>query len=228
MKKIILLFAIFFSSFSFSQYCAFFDFKTDEPEMVVSSLKGMMETECAKNIKGTKSLFDNQFNGNTEATHVVQFCFPDEASFANWSLSWFASPVAQVFGEKLNKYITPVKTALNTPAWFKNDWTPDQVFMIWEMEVSDPSKYAKEFASFSQEMAVTQGYEENSYGLGYPISGKNGGFSHFVWVGAPDLESALKRTKDMYNSPEFAEYSKKVSGVRKVVNSYMMVRLADF
>ena len=42
------------------------------------------------------------------------------------------------------------------------------------------------------------------------------------------LESALKRTKDMYNSPEFAEYSKKVSGVRKVVNSYMMVRLADF
>ena len=104
------------------------------------------------------------------------FCFPDEASFANWSLSWFASPVAQVFGEKLNKYITPVKTALNTPAWFKNDWTPDQVFMIWEMEVSDPGKYVKEFASFSQEMAVTQGYEENSYGLGYPISGKNGGF----------------------------------------------------
>jgi hypothetical protein len=117
---------------------------------------------------------------------------------------------------------------LNTPAWFKNDWTPDQVFMIWEMEVSDPGKYVKEFASFSQEMAVTQGYEENSYGLGYPISGKNDSFSHFVWVGAPDLESALKRTKDMYNSPEFAEYSKKVSGVRKVVNSYMMVRLADF
>ena len=140
MKKIILLFTIFFSSFSFSQYCAFFDFKTDEPEMVVSALKGMMETEWAKNINGTKSLFAYQFNGNTEATHVVQFCFPDEASFANWSLSWFASPVAQVFGEKLNKYITPVKTALNTPAWFKNDWTPDQVFMIWEMEVSAPSK----------------------------------------------------------------------------------------
>ena len=45
-------------------------------------------------------------------------------------------------------------------------------------------------------MAVTQGYEENSYGLGYPISGKNDGFSHFVWVGALDLESALKRTKE--------------------------------
>ena len=55
---------------------------------------------------------------------------------------------------------------MNTPAWFKNDWTPDQVFMIWEMEVSNPGKYVKEFVSFSQEMAVTQGYEENSYGLG--------------------------------------------------------------
>ena len=27
------------------QYCAFFDFKTDEPEMVVSSLKGMINVK---------------------------------------------------------------------------------------------------------------------------------------------------------------------------------------
>ena len=57
MKKIILLFTLFISSYSYSQYCAFFDFKTDEPEMVVSSLNGMMQTEWAKNIEGTKSLY---------------------------------------------------------------------------------------------------------------------------------------------------------------------------
>ena len=45
MKKYLLLITILFSSYSFSQYCAFFDFKADEPEMVVSALKGMMETE---------------------------------------------------------------------------------------------------------------------------------------------------------------------------------------
>ena len=75
MKKYILLFTILFSSYSFSQYCAFFDFKAEEPEMVVSALKGMMETEWAKNIEGSKSLFAYQFNGTNQATHSVQFCF---------------------------------------------------------------------------------------------------------------------------------------------------------
>jgi hypothetical protein len=32
----------------------------------------------------------------------------------------------------------------------------------------------------------------------------------------------------MYSTPEFAKYSAKVSGIRKVVNTYMMVRIADF
>ena len=89
------------------------------------------------------------------------------------------------------------------------------------MEVSDPATYVKEFADFSQKLATSLGYENNSYGVGYPISGKKADFSHFVWVGAPDLETALSRTKQMYSTPEFAKYSAKVSGIRKVVNTYM-------
>ena len=42
--------------------------------------------------------------------------------------SWYGSVRNKVFGDKMNKYIKPVNQALNTPAWFKNDWTPDQVF----------------------------------------------------------------------------------------------------
>ena len=134
----------------------------------------------------------------------------------------------QVFGEKLNRYITPVNSALNTPVWYRNDWTPDQVFFIYEMEVSNPSAYVKEFADFSQKLAASLGYENNSYGVGYPISGKKADFSHFVWIGSPDLETALSRTKEMQSTPEFAKFSAKVSGIRKVINTYMMVRVADF
>ena len=96
------------------------------------------------------------------------------------------------------------------------------------MEVSDPATYVKEFASFSQKAAKDFGYENNSYGVGYPISGKGSDFSHFVWVGSPDLESTLTRTKQMYASPDFAKYSEKVSGIRKVVNTYLLVRLQDY
>ena len=227
MKKTILIITLFISSFSYSQYCAFFDFKTENPEMVVSSLKGMMQTDWAKNIQGTKSLFAYQFNGTNEATHSVQFCFPDEAAFASFSSSWNSSLVAQVFGEKLNKYIEPINQALNTPIWYKNDWTPDQVFFIYQMEVSNPSLYVKEFAEFSESWANKSGLN-SSYGVGFPISGKNADYSHFVWTGAPDIETALSNTKKMFSDPLFAKYSAKVDKIRKLVNTTMMVRLADF
>ena len=227
MKKFLLIITLFTSSLTFSQYCAFFDFETQEPESVVSTLKGMMETDWAKNIEGTKSLFAYQFNGTNKATHSVQFCFPTEVAFDNFMTSWYGSVQAQVFGEKMNKYVKPVGQALNTPAWFKNDWTPDQVFMIWQMEVTNPALYVKEFAEFSQGFAKKMGFD-NSYGVGYPISGKIDSFSHFVWVGAPDIQTALSRTKQMYADPLFTKYSSKVNDIRKVVNTHMMVRVMDF
>ena len=92
MKKIILVLTFLFSSLSYSQYCAFFDFETTEPDSVVSTLKGMMGTEWAKNIEGTKSLFAYQFNGSNNATHSVQFCFPS-GRFCKFHelLVWFCS-----------------------------------------------------------------------------------------------------------------------------------------
>ena len=99
--------------------------------------------------------------------------------------------------------------------------------MIWQMEVTNPQLYVKEFAEFSQNFAKKYDLQ-NSYGVGYPISGKNADFSHFVWVGAPDVETALKNTKEMYSDPSFAKYSAKVNDIRKVVNTMMMVRVMDF
>ena len=96
------------------------------------------------------------------------------------------------------------------------------------MEVTNPSLYLKEFKSFSQKMAKKLGYENNSYGLAFPIVGKNADFSHFAWIGSPDIKTALSNTKKMLSDPLFAESSGKVSGIRKVVNSVMSVRVMDF
>jgi len=106
-------------------------------------------------------------------------------------------------------------------------WTPDQVFFIYQMEVSNPALYVKEFAEFSQNWAKKSGLN-SSYGVGFPISGKNANYSHFVWTGAPDVETALTVTKKMFSDPLFAKYSAKVDGIRKLVNTTMMVRVMDF
>ena len=228
MKKLILSIFLFSTISLNAQYCIFFDFEAKQPEMVVSSLKGMMETGWGKNIQGTKSLFAYQFNGTNKATHSVQFCFPNEKAFSDFYNSWAMSIDAQLFGEKLGNFSEDVSQSLNTPVWFKNDWSNDNAFMLYQMEVSDPAVYLKEFKKFTQKISKKLGFENNSYGLAYPIIGKTAEFTHFVWVGSPDVETALTRTKQMFADPLFAEFSKNVSGVRKVVSTTLSVRLMDF
>ena len=227
---------LFFSILTFStisinaQYCLFFDIKAEETEMVVSALTAAMNTEWAKNMQATKSLFAYLPNGTIESTHSFQFCFPNEAAFEAAFMSYGQSLLAQLLFEgKLADYSVDVSQSLNMPIWYNGeDWAEDNVFMIYQMDVSNPSMYLKEFKSFSQKIAKKLGYEENSYGLAMPIIGKNADFSHFAWIGSPDIKTALSNTKKMYSDPAFAEFAKKVAGIRKVVNTTMLVRVADF
>ena len=186
MKKLILLLSIVLSTSLNAQYCAFYDFEAKEPEMVVSTLKAMMDSEWGKNIQGTKSLFQYSFNGTNGATHSVQFCFQNEDGLQQFMMSFAGSPITQLLGEKLGKYITPVSQQLNTPAWFQNDWSNDQVFMIWQMNVTDASKYAgttfipillkKMMKKFNWVLKI-------HLDLGYPKSlGKNNDYIYFVMV----------------------------------------------
>jgi len=100
--------------------------------------------------------------------------------------------------------------------------------MLYQMEVSNPGLYLKEFQSFSLKIAKKLGYEDNSFGIAFPILGKNSDFTHFAWIGSPDIKTALSNTKKMLSDPLFADFSKKVSGLRKVVNTTMSVRIMDY
>lgn len=54
MKNFIILLAFVMSSTISAQYCAFYDFEADEPEMVVSTLKAMMDSDATKKRSGSK------------------------------------------------------------------------------------------------------------------------------------------------------------------------------
>jgi uncharacterized protein YbaA (DUF1428 family) len=230
MKKLILS-LLFFCTLSINaQYCLFFDIKVDEPEMVVSAMNELMNTDWGKSLEATKSLFTYGPNGTNEATHSIQFCFPNEAAFENAFASYGQSSEAQLIWErKLQGFSEDISQSLNTPIWYNGeDWAEDNVFMIYQLEVSNPSLYLKEFQSLSKKLAKKLGIEGNSYGIAIPIVGKNSEFTHFVWQGYPDIKTALSITKSMFSDPLFAEFSKKVSGSRKVINTLMSIRVMDF
>ncbi|MBB13304.1 MAG: hypothetical protein CMC78_03950 [Flavobacteriaceae bacterium] len=230
MKKLILS-LLFFCTLSINaQYCLFFDIKVDEPEMVVSAMNELMNTDWGKSLEATKSLFTYGPNGTNEATHSIQFCFPNEVAFENAFASYGQSSEAQLIWErKLQGFSEDISQSLNTPIWYNGeDWAEDNVFMIYQMEVSNPSLYLKEFQSLSKKLEKKLGIEGNSYGIAIPIVGKNSEFTHFVWQGYPDIKTALSITKSMFSDPLFAEFSKKVSGSRKVINTLMSIRVMDF
>ena len=230
MKKLILSLLFFYTLSINAQYCLFFDIKVDEPEMVVSAMNELMNTDWGKSLEATKSLFTYGPNGTNEATHSIQFCFPNEAAFENAFASYGQSSEAQLIWErKLQGFSEDISQSLNTPIWYNGeDWAEDNVFMIYQMEVSNPSLYLKEFQSLSKKLEKKLGIEGNSYGIAIPIVGKNSEFTHFVWQGYPDIKTALSLTKSMFSDPLFAEFSKKVSGSRKVVNTLMSIRVMDF
>jgi hypothetical protein len=230
MKKLILS-LLFFCTLSINaQYCLFFDIKVDEPEMVVSAMNELMNTDWGKSLEATKSLFTYGPNGTIEATHSIQFCFPNEAAFENAFASYGQSSEAQLIWErKLQGFSEDISQSLNTPIWYNGeDWAEDNVFMIYQLEVSNPSLYLKEFQSLSKKLEKKLGIEGNSYGIAIPIVGKNSEFTHFVWQGYPDIKTTLSMTKSMFSDPLFAEFSKKVSGSRKVINTLMSIRVMDF
>ena len=116
-----------------AQYCVFFDFKAENPEMVVSTITAAMNTEWAKNLQGTKSLFAYLPNGSTESTHSIQFCFPTEEAFENAFMSYGQSMDARLLlDERLPEYSIEVSQSINTPIWYNGqDWANDNVFMLY-------------------------------------------------------------------------------------------------
>ena len=142
MKKLILTLFLFSGFFANSQYCTFFDFEAKEPEMVVSTLKGMMETGWGKNIQGTKSLFAYQFNGTNKATHSVQFCFPDEKSFASFFSSFQMSADAQLFAEKIGKEFNLAVNSVSEAFHAINVVTNDSIRRLQLENIQDDLKYS--------------------------------------------------------------------------------------
>ena len=65
-------------------------------------------------------------------------------------------------------------------------------------------------------------------GIGMTIVAQTDAYSHFVWVVAPDITTALSFTKTLFNDPSFLKYSKKMASVRKLKSTYLVQKLMTF
>ena len=108
--------------------------------MVVSILQEMINSDWGKQINGTCNLFQVLFAGNDDSTHIVNFDFMTEKDLnSTFLISASGSKMTQLLQSKM-RFVTDLKsTYVGTPIWYEGDWSPDQVFMIYDLDVSDPS-----------------------------------------------------------------------------------------
>ena len=62
---------------------------------------------------------------------------------------WGGSKIAQLFSPKFDTISSPVSRYIATTVYFKVDWSPDQVSMMWNFDVKDLGAFVKGFAAFT-------------------------------------------------------------------------------
>tara|TARA_A100001011_G_scaffold392334_1_gene479671 strand:- start:11 stop:265 length:255 start_codon:yes stop_codon:yes gene_type:complete len=84
--------------------------------------------------------------------------------------------------------------------------------MIWNFDLKDSYAFIKGFADFN-DVYTKKVPPIGVYEIVMPIINQTDAYFHFVWVGTPDIASALSFTNTMNNDPSFLEYSKKMASV---------------
>jgi hypothetical protein len=69
---------------------------------------------------------------------------------------------------------------------------------------------------------------EGAYGLRAQVSGNNSYYSHYAFIGASDIKSAMNGQEQLYASDSFKKFSKAVAGNREIIQTSTIVVLATY
>jgi hypothetical protein len=96
----------------------------------------------------------------------------------------------------------------------------DTVFMKYDMQLSlaDEAAYAKAWSEL-MDNNVAAGFVKSSYGLNRVNFGSDA-LSHFVYIGGSSIEDV---NPDLTSTKAYAKFAKKVSGMREVVNTSLIM-----
>lgn len=203
---------------------AHYSFDTDDALGVVSTFDTVME-QCGDGIPASVSIFDELFNGANPQTHTVIFSFADAAGFMQMGQTFATCPAAVAFGHSISGLASSGSEFLGEPIMGGGDVAADNVFMVFQMKVSDEATYA---SAFGQLMESRQG--SGSYGLVRALAGTDGGTTHYAFVGAADVDALLAAMREISpaNSAARRSFNEAVSDIRKVQSSSMTLRVKTY
>ena len=209
-------------------YIATYTIKVSDVQQYAKDMDNLMASDWGKAFPGYVSLTHYAFNGYDDATHAVIINYDDTDQMASGT-EMFYQPAFGAFLDKTSSYVEPVEQSLHMKLISGGESDPEKnkVYTIYRMNVKDPASYAKAYSKVVKAQEDS-GNMDGGYGLRAQVAGNNSYYSHYAFVGASSIKSAMEGQQQLYSSDAFAEFSKAVAGNRELIQTSTVVVLATY
>ena len=215
-------------SLSAAGYLASYSMKVSDPASYMEAMDELMSSEWGKSFPAVVAVHAYDFNGYDDATHTVVLNYSDTASLGKGTES-FTHPTFLSFLGKTTSIVENIEQSLNMKLISGGDEDPakNNVYMIYRMQVDEPTKYANAYSKLikAQEKA---GNIEGTYGLRQHVSGSVNYYTHYAYTSAGSVADAMESSEVLYSSDSYKKFSKETNGNRKLMNISMLTNVKTY
>ena len=175
-----------------------------------------MASDCAKEMPARVTLFEPHFNGDNAATHILTFNYQNGKGMDAVRQTFQTCAAAQQFLADGVGVVTQEYQILSTPIYAGGSAPEANVYMLWQMKVSDEAKYAAAYKKM-MESQTEDGLASGSYGVNRIMSGGVDGMTHFAYIFGSSMAEMTEALSVSQASDNFKTFAQEVESIREIV-----------
>ena len=233
--KISLIFSMLISTSAIAQQFlasgihAGFGVNSINPVATFQNVSKYMQSSDFKKLGITAGLYANNVNGADDTTHLIEFYYPDAASYQKAvDMAATSSAVANLLSTAAQNGTQNTYESVYINVREKitaADVEKNKVFYVWRVETSDFPRYLREWDKMIEEIEE-EGIAGDSYGMKVAFAGAVHGESLFVWAGYENQQKMIEQLAVFNASESFANFNTKTQGYSSIIANEITTQLA--
>ena len=215
--------------FSATGMHAGFGVNSVNPVATFQNVSKYMESEDFKKLGITAGLYANNVNGADDTTHLIEFYYPDAASYQKAvDMAATSSAVANLLSTAAQNGTQNTYESVYINVREKitaADVEKNKVFYVWRVETTDLPRYLREWDKMIEDIE-DEGVAGDSYGMKVAFAGGLHGESLFVWAGYENQQQMLDQLAVFNSSEGFARFNAKTQSFSSIVANEISTQLA--
>jgi len=208
---------------SVPEFATMYQLSTSDQASVAAAFTRFSQSDCRKNLPTAIRIMFERFNGTDKTTHSVIWNFADAAAMSS---TFGALGECRAWADTFNTVSKNVEwqsqQLLRTLA-AGGDYTEDNVYIVWQTNVSDEAAYVKAYKKLMAAQ-TKNGLVNGAWGLWRVQGGATSDVTHIAFAGAANMEELLATSNP---SKAFLTFQKEVAGIRTVHTQNINTVLAD-